>query len=125
MHCGQPWCTEFLSVVRSIHPGWAVVRLFWDVLFEFFEGLCDVSIHADTYGAFGVVPFEVHPDVLFSFTINFKWVFGTDTGNEVMNVLFVRIFDTKVVDDKGEGNVSCVTEKESFSAWCLVVAEFF
>ena len=38
--------------------------------------------------------------------------------------LFVY-FDTEVVDDEGEGNISCVMEKESFNAWCLVVAEFF
>ena len=67
----------FLSVVWSIHPGWVVVLLFWDVMFEFFEGLCNVSIHADAYGAFSVVPFEVHDDVLFGFPINFEWVFGT------------------------------------------------
>ena len=115
----------FLSVVWSIHPGGSVVRLFWDLVFEFLEGLCNVPIHADGYGAFVVVPFEVHPDVLFGFTIDFEWVFYTDTGYEVINVLFVYVFDTKVVDQEGEGNGSCVMEKETFSAWRLVVAEFF
>ena len=95
---------NLLFVVWSIHPGGAVVFLFWDVMFEFLESLCNVSIHADAYGAFVVVPFEVHPDVLFGFPINFEWVFGTNTGNEVITALFVCIFDTKVVDHEGEGN---------------------
>ena len=116
---------NFLSVVWSIHPGGAIVFLFWDVVFEFLEGLCDVSIHADTCGAFVVVPFEVYPDVLFGFPIDFEWIFGTDTGYEVIDVLFVCIFDTKVVDHEGKRNVLCVMEKEFFSAWRLVVAEFF
>ena len=107
---------NFLSVVRSIHPGGAVVLLFGDVVFEFFEDLCNESIHTDTYGAFGVVPFEVYPDVLIRFPIGFEWVFGTDTDYEVINVLFVRIFDTEVIVDKGKENVLCVMEKESFSA---------
>ena len=82
---------NFLSVVRSIHPGGAIVRLFWDVVFEFFECLCNVSIHADTYVAFGVVPFEVHPNVLFGFPIDFEWVFSTDIGYEKINIMFVCI----------------------------------
>ena len=114
-----------LSVVGSTHPGGAVVLLFWDVVFEFLEGLCNVPIHADTYGAFGVVPFEVHTNVLFGFRINFERVFATDTGDEMINVLSVRIFDTKIVNHEGEGNVQCVMEKETFSAWRLVVADFF
>ena len=93
------------DVVWSLYPGGAVVFLFWDLVFEFFEGLCNVSIHADAYGAFVVVPCEVHVDVLFDVPINFEWVFGTDTGNEVFNVLFVCIFDTEVVYHEGEGNV--------------------
>ena len=116
---------NFLSVVWSIHPGGAVVFLFWDVVFKFLEGLFNIPIHADAYGAFGVVPYEVHTDVLFGFPIDFERVFGTDTGNKMINVLFVCIFDTKIINYKGEGNVLCVIEKEPFSAWCLVVAEFF
>ena len=96
---------NFLSVVWSIHPGGAVVLLFWDAVFEFLEGLFNVPIHADAYNGFGVVPFEVHAKVLFGFPINFERVFGTDTGNEMINVLFVCIFDTEIVHHKGEGNV--------------------
>ena len=91
-----------LSIVRSFHLGGAVVRLFWNVVFEFAEGLFNVSIHADAYSAFIVIPFEVHPDVLFGFQIDFEWVCCTDTGCEVINVLFVCIFDTEVVDHEGE-----------------------
>ena len=109
----------FLSVVWSVHFGGAVVRLFWDLVFEFFEGLVNVAIHADVYGAFVIILFEVHSDVLFGFPVNFEQVFCTDTGYEMINVLFVRIFDTEVVDHEGEGNFPCVMEKETFSAWCL------
>ena len=108
----------FLSVVWSIHPGGAVVLLFWDVVFEFLEGMCNVPIHADAYGVFVVVPFEVHTVVLFGFPINFERVFGMDTSNEMINVLFVCIFGT-------EENVPCVMEKKTFSAWHLVVVKFF
>ena len=76
--------------------------LFWDVGVEFLEGLCNVSIHADAYGAFVVIPFEVHFDVLFGFPVNFERVFCTDTGYEMINVLLIRIFDTKVVNHEGE-----------------------
>ena len=113
--------------VRSlVSPfGGAVVRLFWDLVFEFLECLVNVSIHADAYSAFLVIPFEVHPDVLFGFPVNFEWVFCTDTGYEMINVLFVSIFDTKAVNHEDEGNVSCVREKGTFSTWGLVISEFF
>ena len=94
-------------------------------MFEFLDGLFNVFIHAHAYGAFVEVPFEVHPDVLFGFSVDFERVFCTDTGYEMINALFVRIFDTKVVDHEGEGNVLCVMEKETFSTWCLVISEFF
>ena len=67
--------------------------LFQDVVFEFLEGLFNVPIHADADSAFGVVTFEVHTDVLFGFPINFERVFWTDTGDEMINILFVRVFD--------------------------------
>ena len=41
------------------------------------------------------------------------------------SIVFVCIFDTEVVDHKGEGNVSCVMEKESFSTGCFVVSKLF
>ena len=94
-------------------------------MFEFFEGLVNIAIHADAYGAFVVVPFEVHSDVLFCFSVNFERVFCTDTGYEMINVLLVCIFDTEVVNHEGEGNVSCAMEKETFSTGCLVVSKFF
>ena len=94
--------------------------LFWDVVFDFLEGLFNLPLHADSDGAFCVVPFEVHSYVLFGFPINIERVFGTDTGGEMINVLFVGVFDTKVVDHKSEGDVPCVMEKETFGAWRLV-----
>ena len=99
--------------------------LFWDVVFEFLEGLGNLPIHAGAYSGFVVVSFEVYTDVLFGFPINFERVFGTDTGDGMINVLFVLIFDTEVVNHEGKGNVPCVMEKETFSAWRLVVYEFF
>ena len=100
------------------------MHLFGDVVFEFLEGLCNVPIGAGAYSLFGVVPFEVHTDVLFGFPINFERVFGTETGDEMINILSVCVFDTEVVDHESEGNVPCLTEKETFGVWCPVVAEF-
>ena len=77
---------------------------------------------ADSDGAFYVVPFETHTYVLFGFPINFERVFGMDTGDEMINILFVRVFDTKVFGS--EGNVLCLMEKETFGAWGFVVAKF-
>ena len=96
---------NFLSVVGSIHPGWAVVFWFWDDVFEFLEGLFNVPLHADLDGTLCVVSFEVHSYVLFGFPINFQRVFDTDTGIEMINILFVCAFDTKVVDHESEGDV--------------------
>ena len=114
----------FLSVVWSFHFGGAVERLFWYLVFEFFEGLVNVAIHADAYGAFVVILFKVHFDVLFGFPVSLEQVFCTNTGYEMINVLLVCIFDTEVVNHKGEGNVSYVMEKESFSTGCFVVSKF-
>ena len=62
---------NFLSVVGSFHPGYAVVFFSWDVVFEFLEVLFNVPLHADSDGVFCVIPFEVHTYVLFGFPINF------------------------------------------------------
>ena len=40
----------------------------------------DVPIHTDSDCPFRVVPFEVHPYVLFGFPMNFEQVFDADTG---------------------------------------------
>ena len=114
----------FLSKVGSVHPGWAVVFLFWDVMFEFFEGLFNEPLHVNSDGAFCVVPFEVYTYVLFGFPINFEQVFGTDTADEMINILFVCVFDTKVVDHESEGDFPCFMEKEPLGKWAFVIAKF-
>ena len=99
--------------------------LFWDVVSEFFEGLLNVLLHTDSDGAFCVVPFEMHTYVLFGFPINFERVFATDTGDQMINIVFVCVFDTKVVNHKSEGDVPCFMEKDTFGVWGFVVAKFF
>ena len=39
--------------------------------------------------------------------------------------MFVRVFDTEVVDPECEGDVPCFMEKEPFGVWGFVVAKFF
>ena len=93
-------------------------------MFKFLEGLFNVPLHADSDGALCVVLFEVHSYVLFGCPINFEEVVGTDTGDEMIDILFVSIFDTKVVDHESEGFVPCFMEKEPFGVWGFVDAKF-
>ena len=124
LRCGRLLCIEFLSVVGLIHLGWAVVFLFLGVVFEFLEGLFNVPLHADSDGALCVIPFEMHSYVLFGFSINFERVFGTDTGDDMINILFVCVFDTEVVDHESEGDVPYFMEKKPFCVWGFVVTKF-
>lgn len=48
--------------------------LFGDFVFEFLEGLFDVSIHTNTDSTFDAVPVEMPTDELFCFPINFERV---------------------------------------------------
>ena len=42
----------------------------------------------------------------------------------MIDICFVCVFDTKVVNHEGEGDVPCFMEKEAFGAWNFVVAKF-
>ena len=48
---------------------------------------------------FVIVPFEVDSYVLLRIEINLEFLFASHNSNEVVNILFIGIFDTKIVDN--------------------------
>ena len=75
-------------------------------VFKFLPGLFHIFYQAADRFLFIVVPFKVNSNVLFCIEVNFESVFCLHDFNEVLGVLFVDIFDSKIVNNKCEGDIS-------------------
>ena len=91
-----------------------LVALGSDML-EFLESLGDVAIHGAAEFAAVVIPTEVDADVLFSIAVNLESVLLVHNGFQVVEILILRVLDTKIVDDKGEGDFAGLVEEKAVS----------
>ena len=64
------------------------------------------------------------PNILFCVKINLEFVFASHNRNEVVNVLFVGVFDTKVVCNKCEGDVTDLVYKQPIDVFSLDIIVF-
>ena len=74
--------------------------------------------------AFEIVPFEVDLNVLFCVKIDLEFVFASHNRKEVINVLFVGVFDTKVVYDKCEGDLTDLVYEQTIGVFSLDIIVF-
>lgn len=82
------------------------------------HGECDVSVCMVDV----VVPFEGHTKVVFSGPIGLDWVGGGEDFLKVEGIGLVDVLNSKVIDNKGEGDRSGPVGEEAMSetAWVVV-----
>jgi hypothetical protein len=74
-------------------------------MLEFLECFSDVAGHGHVGSARGVVPHECHAKEAFSRPISGDVIQGLKSGNhEVYSMFSANAFDSKVIDDKAEGD---------------------
>lgn len=93
-------------------------------MFEFLESLSDVAIHGAAEFAAGVIPTEVDADVLFGIAVDLESVFQVHNGFQVVEILVLRVLDSEVVNNKGEGDFAGLVEEKSFGVGRFDVAVF-
>jgi hypothetical protein len=64
----------------------------------------DVSRHLNVEGALFVIPTQFDPAVEIAHPILGECILGFDSFDEMINVFLALIFDSKIVDSKGEGD---------------------
>ena len=71
---------------------------------ELLEGFLDVSFHRGSQSPCLLVPVQVNPNVLVSFPVTFDGVVGLQGLFQVFGIFQVHILDSKVINNKGEGD---------------------
>ena len=72
-------------------------------MLKFMKGCCNVAWHGQVDGLpFDIVPFECYSTVEFFRPIFSDAVFSADAVAEMISMLLVDIFDSKVVDHQGK-----------------------
>lgn len=112
------------SKVAMGEGGRGVLVAFGSKMFEFLEGLSHVAIHGAAKFAAWIIPTEVNADVLFSSTVNFESVFRVHDGFQVLQIFILCVLDTKIVNNKGEGDIASFVEEKAISVGGLDVAVF-
>lgn len=107
------------------HSGWACEVLFWWNMFEFLEGLLDITGHGAAKFALFTVPVEGDPNVLLGLFINLEWVFEAHNGGKMVQILGIRVLDAKIVNNKGKGNITEAVEEEFFCPFSFDVPMLF
>ena len=85
------------SILDSFHLAGSVVYLLWRDMFELFEGLLYIVLHAEENFSFGVIPIEVDTDVFLSIPVYLYRVLFSETFEEVVYLCFVNILDCEVI----------------------------
>jgi hypothetical protein len=65
-----------------------------------------ISGHQNVEGAYVIIPTQFNPTVEIACSILGECVLGFDSFDEIINVFLVLIFDSKIVNNKGEGDRS-------------------
>jgi hypothetical protein len=66
--------------------------------------LDDVSGHQNVKGAFVIIPIQFYPAVEIVCPILGECILGFESFDEMINVFLLLIFDSKIVNNKGEGD---------------------
>jgi hypothetical protein len=66
--------------------------------------LDDVFGHQNVKGAFVVIPIQFDPAVEIAHPILGQCILGFESFDEMINVFLALIFDSKIIDNKGEGD---------------------
>ena len=93
-------------------------------MLEFLESLCDVAIHGAAEFAAVVIPTEVDAYVLFSIAVNLESVLLVHNGFQVVEIFILRVLDTEIVNDKGEGDFAGLVEEKAVSEGRFHIAVF-
>ena len=80
-------------------------------VFKFFKGLLDVTTHIAAEFAADVVPIEIDTDVLLGGSINFEGILQAHDASEVGEIGGIIVFDAKVVNNQGKGDVTVFVEE--------------
>ena len=67
----------------------------------------DVAWHGNVKGACVVIPFEAYATVEVAISILGEIIFLFDAHDKVIDIFLMRIFHTKIVDNKCEGDGAC------------------
>lgn len=102
--CGVLCCC---SVGRTCPFGGSMLWAGRGGVMKFFKSRCDVLWHGNVDVAVVVVPCEVQATVYRAVPVDADFVFRLEGVDEVMDVLFIGVFDTEIVNDEDELNVSC------------------
>ena len=87
-------------------------------MFELKKSLLNVTFHATAQLTGTVVPFHVNANVLFSVKVNLESILELHNFDKVLDVLFADVFDAKVIDDKGESNVTSLVFDSRYQQGC-------
>ena len=90
---------------------WGVLVVFGSEMFKFLESLSNVAIHGAAEFAAVVIPTEVDANVLFSIAVNLESVLLVHNGFQVVEIFILRVLDTEIVNDKGEGDFASLVEE--------------
>ncbi len=73
-------------------------------VFVFVQLFLDVPRHGNVEGPLGVIPFEFYSAVQVARPVFNEFVFFANAFDEVVGMLLSHIFDTEIVDNKGESD---------------------
>ena len=104
-----------LLTVDRFGPGvWSVLRLGGKRMLECGECLGDVTRHGQVDISGCVVPVKMETEILRTCPVLGELVLGSKRSKEMIGIGLGEIFNSKVVDGKGEGGGACVVTPEAW-----------
>ena len=97
--------------------------LFRDGMLQFLQGSVHIVIHRADQFPGGVVPVQVDAHIFLAFQVKGHLVFGFQAGHEVVDIFNICVFDTKIINNKGEGDGSGGVEEEAFGVFGFSVTK--
>ena len=97
-----------LSIRRGGVGVWRVLWFLWGWMAEACKGFVDVIGHREIDGAIGVIPQQMDAAEELTVGINCEVVVFLEAVDEMIGVGLADDFDSKVVDDKVEGDGTCL-----------------
>ena len=101
----------------------AVVWSRWWKMLKFAKCLLDVAVHGKDAGAIIVVPFKVDANVLFCLCITLDGIMLAHGCQQMFKVFVLVIFDDKIINNKGEGDVLGLVKEITFDEVRFLVAD--
>jgi hypothetical protein len=105
----------YLGAVDGCKPGMrGVLRAEWLIVAETFEGFADVVRHGEIACACCVIPGECDATVEAAGPVCGGFVEEAKSGEYVFGMFLADVFDSKVVNNEGEGDGSCVVCEDTW-----------